>query len=67
MKNVSVAVVIMSLILITVSGVLWLSTQDPNRDLKMERQMQAIHAAQTVDDLKPILVEIVRKQRHDYR
>lgn len=62
-----VMIMIMSLILIIASGTLWLSTQDPKRDLKMETLVQTISAAQTVDDLKPILIEIVRKQRHDYR
>jgi hypothetical protein len=67
MKDVKVVVVIMSVILITAFGVLWLSTQDPKRDLRLERHMNAIAAAQTVDDLKPILMVIVRQQRHDYR
>lgn len=43
------------------------STHMPERDHVLQLQMQQIDRAQTVDDLKPILTEIVRKQRPDYR
>jgi hypothetical protein len=50
-----------------VGVVLLLTTDRSRRNLKLEQQVERINQAQTVDDLRPILLEIVRKQRHDYR
>lgn len=43
------------------------SSLEPRRDALLENQLQQIAQAETVDDLKPILEQIVRKQRHDYK
>ena len=40
---------------------------EPRRDDTLARQLQVIRDAQTIDDLRPLLEEIVRKQRNDYR
>lgn len=40
---------------------------EPARDARMARQLELIRSAQTVDDLRPVLEEIVRRQRNDYR
>lgn len=43
------------------------STVDTRRDALLQSQLQQIAQAQTVEDLKPLLEQIVRKQRHDYK
>ena len=40
---------------------------EPARDARMVRQLELIRSAQTIDDLRPVLEEIVRRQRNDYR
>lgn len=50
-----------------VGVVLLLTTDRSRRNLKLEQQVERINQAQTVDDLRPILLEIVRQQRNDYR
>jgi len=40
---------------------------EPRRDARLERQLATIRSAQTIDDLRPLLEEIVRRQRNDYR
>ena len=43
------------------------SVGEPRRDARMERQLETIRTAQSIDDLRPLLEEIVRKQRVDYK
>lgn len=50
-----------------ITAILIGSTMDPRRDVLLESQLQQIAHAQTVEDLRPILEQIVRKQRHDYK
>lgn len=46
----------------------WVATEtEPRRDARLERQLAMIRDAQTIDDLRPLLEEIVRRQRSDYR
>lgn len=40
---------------------------EPRRDARLERQLTTIRGAQSIDDLRPLLEEIVRRQRNDYR
>lgn len=41
------------------------SQADAPRQAKLEQRVERISQAQTVDDLRPILLEIVRQQRWD--
>ena len=46
----------------------WVATEaEPRRDARLERQLGMIREAQTIDDLRPLLEEIVRRQRNDYK
>ena len=40
---------------------------EPRRDERLEAQLTAIREAATVDDLKPVLEQIVRHNRGSYR
>ena len=40
---------------------------EPRRDQRLEAQLTAIREAATVDDLKPVLEQIVRHNRGSYR
>lgn len=40
---------------------------EPRRDARLERQLATIRTAQSIDDLRPLLEEIVRRQRNDYK
>jgi hypothetical protein len=40
---------------------------EPRRNATLERRLAEIDMAQTVEDLRPLLREIVKQQRHDYR
>jgi hypothetical protein len=40
---------------------------EPRRDARLERQLEMIRTAQGIDDLRPLLEEIVRRQRNDYK
>ena len=44
-----------------------LTSVEAKREARLDRQLAAIQSAKTVDDLRPILEEIVRKQRMDYK
>lgn len=48
---------------------IWFVTTEaePRRDARLERQLATIRTAQSIDDLRPLLEEIVRRQRNDYR
>lgn len=48
-------------------GVIYLGTLDAPRDHNLQTQLQLIADAQTVEDFKTILEQLVRVQRHDYR
>jgi len=43
------------------------SVGEPRRDARLERQLEMIRTAQSIDDLRPVLEEIVRRQRRDYK
>lgn len=49
--------------------VIWFaeSVSEPARSARLERQLEMIRTAQSIDDLRPLLEEIVRRQRVDYR
>jgi hypothetical protein len=40
---------------------------EPRRDARLERQLATIREARSIDDLRPLLEEIVRRQRNDYK
>ena len=40
---------------------------EPRRDARLEAQLMIIREARTVDDLKPVLEQIVRHNRGSYR
>ena len=43
------------------------SVGEPRRDARLEHQLEMIRTAQSIDDLRPLLEEIVRRQRRDYK
>lgn len=53
--------------ILTGVAVVWLLNDmaDAPRQAKLEQRVERINQAQTVDDLRPILMEIVRRQRWD--
>lgn len=43
------------------------TADESKRAVRMERQLELIRSAQTIDDLRPLLEEIVKRSRHDYK
>jgi hypothetical protein len=51
-----------------VSLIIYAATvSEPARDARLEHQLGLIHSARSIDDLRPLLEQIVRQQRNDYR
>lgn len=61
--------ILVGLMVVLVGSFVWFATtkSEPARDARLERQLATIREARSIDDLRPLLEEIVRKQRNDYR
>lgn len=61
--------IFVGLTIVLFGSVIWYagSVSEPARDARLERQLAMISTAQSIDDLRPLLEEIVRRQRNDYK